>query len=209
MKDTAYHPLEGSIAARSIAHLATLPDGTWLHTRDLAAAINAPTSSMTPSLQAAVDHGALLTRQEGGRFLEWALPAARDAFDADERRGGKPVQRIVSAKAAPPAGTPGPSSVFEVGGAAPPSGGFKGWLARKGEASAEGRPTRKPRAVTPVLATAPPPLATPSVVCAVFNSGELLIEAPGQQPLRLAPEQTRDLLRWLRTFQPVDLEATA
>lgn len=217
MPQPPYQPAQGSTAARAIAHLATLPDGTWLRTRDLADAIGAPASGMMPNLQRAIDHGALQSRQaQGSRFLEWALPAALDAFEADERRGGRPVQRTVPAAAASPAGKPGPASVFELSGAPPTAANGLGWKQPKARAKAKtpGRPPRKPRkprqAATPQAlalvapASPAPPPADPSVVCAVFNTGELLIEARGQQPLRLAREQTRELLAWLRSFQPVE-----
>ena len=41
-------------------------------------------------------------------------------------------------------------------------------------------------------------MAPPSVEIAVFNTGALLIEAQGQPPLRLSPDQARDLMAFLR-----------
>jgi hypothetical protein len=92
---------------------------------------------------------------------------------------------------------------------APPSG-FKGWLQRKGEASAEGRaktakPTkpakrRAPRetlvgGAAPALQQVARPI--PSLSCALYNTGELVIEAFEKQPLRLNRNEVRELVDYL------------
>ena len=100
----------------------------------------------------------------------------------------------------------------------PRAGGFKGWLERKGQASAEGRakPTRKPLpATTPpaparrsgramsktktVSAVVPVPsqaLDPSDIECGLFTSGGISIECDGQV-LKLNPQRTRKLLDWL------------
>ncbi len=45
-------------------------------------------------------------------------------------------------------------------------------------------------------AEVPAPLA-----CAIFNTGELLIEVPGHPPLRLSPAHAGELIQYLRTIQ--------
>lgn len=92
--------------------------------------------------------------------------------------------------------------------------GFKGWLKRRGEASAEGRAPRKAKASRKAAAAAPPaprpkqrlarppvtavavPVEAPPVTCGLFSTGELVIEAGGQQ-MRLQRDQARALLAWL------------
>lgn len=78
--------------------------------------------------------------------------------------------------------------------------GFKAWLRKKGEDSAEGRPPRKPRAVAappvPAVVQEPEPAALPSMACGLMSTGELVIEAGGQQ-LRLDRGQVRVLVDYL------------
>lgn len=70
-------------------------------------------------------------------------------------------------------------------------------------------PPKKARAAPPApLAPALPAVVTPAspaapaLSVAVFNTGELLLEVPGQSALRLDGRQTADLLRWLQRVQP-------
>lgn len=94
--------------------------------------------------------------------------------------------------------------VFSVASAAPTARptGFKGWLQRKGEASAEGRAPRKPKtpaALTPLPALpALPEVQAPAPLCVgLFNTGKLRIEAPGQPSLELDKPQVQALFAYL------------
>lgn len=112
---TTYTPRPGSVAERAIAHLKTHPPGTIVETAQLASSIDAPCNGMNSNLGLAVRAGVLKLHKikggaNGARTNAYSLPKI-DPFDADEARGGKPVQRIVDAEAtaAPRAGV---SSVF-------------------------------------------------------------------------------------------------
>lgn len=97
----------------------------------------------------------------------------------------------------------GRGNVFSVASAAPTARptGFKGWLQRKGEASAEGRAPRKPKtpaaaALTPLPAL--PEVQAPAPLCVgLFNTGKLRIEAPGQPSLELDKPQVQALFAYL------------
>lgn len=91
-------------------------------------------------------------------------------------------------------------------------GGFKGWLKRNGEESAEGRAKPRKRAasvlkqrVSKALAKPKAPSTAPSLVhapiepnicCGLFSNRDLQIEAGGQQ-MRLDRAQTRHLVEYL------------
>lgn len=78
--------------------------------------------------------------------------------------------------------------------------GFREWLQRKGEPSAEGRQLkRRPppsQSVTPSTPAAPLIDTPPAVTCGLFNTGDLVIEAGGQV-MRLARSQVRELVAYL------------
>lgn len=61
---------------------------------------------------------------------------------------------------------------------------------------------RPPPSAAPLNWKAPPAPAAPSIACAWFNTGELLLEPPGQPALRLSAQQSAELLRWLQRVQP-------
>jgi hypothetical protein len=103
-------------------------------------------------------------------------------------------------------------------------GGFKGWLRRKGQESAEGRAPRKadvakimpaksskaPRAAKPApvesvtnsSAAAAPLDAATDIECGLFSSGEISIAAGGQS-IRISAANTRRLLAWLSKVDQV------
>lgn len=99
---------------------------------------------------------------------------------------------------------------------AAPTGGFKGWLQRKGEADASGRAPRakrgrKPGRSTPATAAAPahaelvplpkaPP--QPDLKLGLFSDGSLELQADGQV-LRLDAARTRRLIDSLLRFDAV------
>lgn len=91
-------------------------------------------------------------------------------------------------------------------------GGFKGWLEKKGQPSAEGRSWQKKGKKPAVRAGgsegAVVPVAMPAVKCGLFNDGELRIEVPGQPELRLVKPQARQLVDYLDMIRGA-LEASA
>lgn len=182
---STYVPTPGSVAARAIDHLATLPAGTWLSSADLAGSIGIAAENLRPSIAIAVTRGVMQRRMVSPRRAEYTLVPS-DPFDRDDLRGGKPLQRVVPAGAAAPLPKPGPSSAFDTG---------LNWHA-----------PRKPRADLPAVAdpapAIPPVTASVAVVCAWFNTGDLLIEAQGQPPLRLDCAQAHELFRWLGSVVP-------
>jgi hypothetical protein len=210
----SYTPRAGSIAASVIEHLLGKPKGTALTAAELCGFLNQPTSIGLGSFLAhPVKHGILsVERRDGDGVLVYSLGKPRDPVDADEERGGKPEQRIVKAKSMAMTAAPGPTSVFDQGAGTPPPSGFKGWLKRQAEEPApaprtkpparhvrtnDGAVRRIPQAIVPRVEQTSLP---PDICCAMFNTGDLLIEAPGQQPLRLNARQCADLVGYLQRF---------
>ncbi|MGC4075451.1 MAG: hypothetical protein QM702_00135 [Rubrivivax sp.] len=70
---------------------------------------------------------------------------------------------------------------------------------------AKPRRGRPPKAALAVPPTVIPPQQAPhaGIACALFNTGELLVELEGGKSLRLSRGQTAELLQWLdRTINP-------
>lgn len=217
-----YAPKPGSVAARALEHVLGFPIGTEVSGSDICAAIgHDKAAGISPFLDTAVTHGLLACRKDAAtRQLFYSLGAPRDVFDADERRGGKPLQRTVKASDKPLKAAPGPSSVFDTGTGTPPPSGFKGWLKREAEkpdsepaAAPAPKPTVKPPAVKVrrkdgSVQRIPRPLEPrlerthtgPGIACAMFNTGDLVIEVPGQPSLRLSAMQSADLVGYLQRF---------
>jgi hypothetical protein len=105
-------PKPGSVADRAITYLQSQQaGGAEVSSAALAEAIGAPLGSIVPCLQPALDAGLVHARQKGGHARSpkfWSLvskienrawvPKPAGAHDDD----GKPIQRIVPAKGAPP-----------------------------------------------------------------------------------------------------------
>ena len=76
---TTYTTREGSVPARLITHLQTLPAGTCLEPRDIAAALDMPRNNVQPCLLSLVKAGVLVREKEGYR-----LASAGDNHSADQ-----------------------------------------------------------------------------------------------------------------------------
>lgn len=115
-----------------------------------------------------------------------------------------------------PVGKDGITKIYQLAptGAAPvqKAGGFKGWLEKKGQQTAEGRSWQKKGKTPQVRAGgsegAVVPVAMPAIRCGLFNDGELRIEAAGQPELRLVKSQARQLVDYLDMIRGA-LEASA
>jgi hypothetical protein len=207
----SYAPAAGTIAGRIIEHMRRSTIGTHFTPQELADAAQCAAGSMSTYLATALRHKLVARIALGGGRTAFALLPG-DAFEADEARGGRPQQTHVDAAAAPAMGKVGPASVFELGGVgAPPPADtmpaetpFKRWLEKRGEPSAEGPPRRRraPSTSTAVIerivVETPPELS-----CALFNTGDLVLEIPGTQPLRLSARQAADLVRYLKRAHPL------
>lgn len=96
-------PKPGTVAGRVIDYLQTLPRGMELSSSALAEACGVPIGSVTPCLQPALDAGAVRARQRGGHArspIFWSLVDHNTATPAQD--DGKPTQRTIPARGAPP-----------------------------------------------------------------------------------------------------------
>lgn len=199
-----YKPTPGSKTAQALEHLQAQPGGTKLTCADFVATFGWDSSNVKNYLKSLLDHGIVVAEQVGDTRKQcYQLPVAgkppADAFEADERRGGQPLQRIVPATQAPKPSARSPASVFHQAGAQAPASAV--WKAAKSGKPAAPKRTSAPQQLTTVVATRPTE-REPRIACAVFNTGEMLLELPGQPPLRLDRDQSADLLRWLQKVQP-------
>ena len=117
--------------------------------------------------------------------------------------GGKPSTYSLTANAKERAQPPAPTAPETTGAMK----GFKAWLTKAGETSAEGRapratragpatvPARSAAASPAPVAAAAPPAEVVTLRYAMFNDGTLRIEA-GDASLTLPPEQARELLAY-------------
>lgn len=189
-----YTPQPGTIPARVLAHLQTLPAGAELASAPLGEAIGTNTTpDFGPLLAAAVMHGAIVKRMDG-RLAYWSLgtgvPLAADPDDA------KPARRTVSAAPSTPAGpAPGPA---------------------QGQAAARPKPTRTlpVRAAAGRAALVPTPAVAKAVAAqpgalrvGVWSDGQVQIELSGQTMLLPHPE-ARQLCRFLLQLAPDDMLPT-
>jgi hypothetical protein len=207
-----FKPSQGSKQEQALQHLQAQPSGTKLSCADFVATFGWDSSNVKNYLQSLIRHDLVVaepmadSRKQCYRLAVQGKPPA-DAFEADERRGGQPLQRIVPAAQAPRPATRSPASVFHQAGPQAPASAV--WKAAKTDkrSSAPKRATT-PQQLTAVVATR----ATerePRIACAVFNTGEMLLELPGKPPLRLDRDQCADLLRWLQKVQPTIHTETA
>lgn len=194
-----YTPKPGSVAAKVVEHMLGQPLGTVFTSKEICEALDLQSSNLKNYIVPLISHDIVRAISDGTRSLSYELGQRVDPFDADAANGGKPQRRHVKAGSTPPVKT-GPSSVFELGGPSPPSG-FKGWLARKAEAETTPPQKRERRAIVAAPVRQEVTLqSTAELACAMFNTGDLLIEAPGQPILRLNSRQCADLIGYLQRF---------
>jgi hypothetical protein len=89
-------PNPASVPSRALRYLETLPSGAEISNAKLAEAIGSDPSAMPSCMALHVKNGLVIRRQKGGHPrspIFWSLPPDDD---------GKPVQRVVAAKDAPP-----------------------------------------------------------------------------------------------------------
>ena len=140
-------------------------------------------------------------------------PAARSVFDG---HGALASMQGVAAKARPtPAAKPRPAGK-----------GTRVYTAKKGKPAVA---TPRPRPAAPkvkaqrvpfAMAVAPAPIASiapsaiapppppPPLACALFNTGDLVIEAPDQPALRLTRPQARELVNYLQHIEAALQQST-
>lgn len=101
-----YIPQPGTLAARAIAHFASLPVDAQLTNGVLAESLAVDPNSLTPCLQAPMRHG-LLERFKADGHIFWrrghaaAAPAAETADD-DSEEGDDSIARVIAAADAAP-----------------------------------------------------------------------------------------------------------
>lgn len=195
MSEASYTPRPGSKAEAAAIALQAAAGGE-LSTADLADEIDVESGTLHAVLSVPIKWGYLARERRDG-ITWWRMgdgtPAAAAAADGEpEAPPAEPPRRASRVKAVAPRMQPYQRRAQSTKRAAP---------------AKTARPKPKPRAAL-VTVVSPPPSATaplaaaPSLSCAVFNTGELLLEVPGQAPLRLDGRQTADLLRWLQRVQP-------
>lgn len=200
---SGYVPQAGTVPAKVLAYLRTLPEGAEVATVPLLEAIRcspADSKSMCGYMATAVAHGAVRKRRqfEDRRSLVWSLgdgrpvPVARDADD-------EPAANEPAAPAAPFA----LDAVWSPEPPPPPSKPAKAPRQKPARAAAaaasSGVATAKAPAVArPVLhavaAAAPSP--APGLRMALWTTGELMVELQGEEFMFTA-QQTADLARYL------------
>jgi hypothetical protein len=113
----SYTPLPGSVPARAVAHLNTLPEGTELCTAELAEAIGHAPSSVNACLDLARRHGVLMVRLGQGNGprppLMWRLGTALDQLqaaqaNAAEKKTQQQEHEAEKAQDVKPSATPTP-----------------------------------------------------------------------------------------------------
>lgn len=179
---SAYTPRPGSVAERAFLELQARGPRAGAA---LADAIDCETPNLAPCLLAAVKHGYIeRTRRDG---LYWY--ACGDGTPPHDLDDDEPVvQRIVRAPP-PPRAAVAPAT-------APKSKRRAGAVTVR---SPNDPPPRAARTRTSDAVTIDA-AAVAELSCAVFNTGDLLIEAPGQSCLRLNARQCADLVAYLQRF---------
>lgn len=126
MSARPYKPEAGGLPARALAHLRSLPAGTWLSSAVLADAVGHGTDSVARNmaifLKGAVAAG-LIQRRKQGNLLSWALGTGKPPPppDQDDTERDAEEERARSAeRAPPPPPDPALGSVFTIGQAANP-----------------------------------------------------------------------------------------
>jgi hypothetical protein len=177
----AYQPQPGSVAARALAHLASLGDGAEVSTSQLAEALNCSSGILSACLATAIKYGVVKSRRNPGTRLQlfslmraapgadlmaaWttAPAASSEVIDpVDEEEMADAVAACVPAEP-PAAPMPGPTVEH------PPSPG-------------------------PVEMFQPEP---PAFLCAIWSDGRLELQRNGQALLLLTADETRTLVEYI------------
>lgn len=210
MTAATYTPQPGTIPARAVAFLQTLPPGTEMQSGPLADALGVGISGFGSWLDYAVRNGAISCVKREGR-LYWSLgrgERARSESVDEEPDDAPPVQRTVKAQ-------PGSISLTDVpawpgldidAGSAlapkiaplPASKASKGQRQRAKTATAtppacQDSNAKPVRAITPYQRTAGPQ----TMRVALWSDGQLQIQRGDFELILLAPEETKQLVHYL------------
>lgn len=178
---------EGSVARRAIDCLAGLPEGAELACGELVEHLGIGSKSLLPCLKSAIRAGEIRVNMANPRKHLYSVPAPgapRRAASVFDLAGTAAVEANARSDAPPRATRKANGKAQAKALGATPTAELS-WRTRATPA-----PTRT---VQPAPAGDPP-----SLDCALFHSGALLIEAPGAAPLRLSREQARDLVAYLQ-----------
>lgn len=211
-------PRVGSVAAFSIDHLRSLGLHAEASASVIADAIDSDTTTVASCLAPYVKAGVLAVRREG-RFVFFSVRATGTRVPAEP--DDDPPRRKAESQSAP---NPAGSSIFATAAAVPhpttwsapkkaakkqpipaaPKSKWKGKVAPKAipKKSRRSKPKHRPAVARQLLTVQTPPAISVepkphALGVALFNTGDLVLEAPGAAPLRLNRAQTQDLLAYL------------
>ena len=173
-----YDPTPGSIPARAISHLRSLPSGTWLAGAELASAIGLD-DSILPYIQAPLKHGLIASRKDphNRRLALYCLGDGKPPIRPEDLTPDEPLEPAHAPQ------RPVPVSAFDAARI----------VARAEPATSAPEPAverRFKRQATTV----------PAFRAGLWTDGTLVIEAQGSR-LVLVPEQVtelRQLIAWSR-----------
>lgn len=187
---TTYVPQAGTIPAKVIAHLQTLPPGAELSTAMVLEAIGQPAGwhGLTACLKTAVDHGVISKRQDRGGWMMWGLVDPAAAKPAAHAGQGVDIDRA-HAKPSPLA------DHTAIDDSAP---GYRPRPKTSEESQVIGSATSDPDLLDVVDAE--------FVEVAISNTGRLLIST-GIQQIALSPEQTQKVFQYLDEQRGIEWEA--
>ena len=173
-----YDPTPGSIPARAISHLRSLPAGSWISGAELAVAIGLD-DQISPYIQAPLKHGLIVSRKDPNntRLAQYCLGDGTPPIKAEDMTPDEPLEPR------PTADRPIPVSAFDAAKI----------IARTEQPAPAAEPAverRFKRQATTV----------PAFRAGLWTDGMLVIEAQGTR-LVLVPEQVtelRQLIAWSR-----------
>lgn len=169
-----YEPIPGSYPAKAIAHLRSLPPGTWVPSAVLAEAIGLDDGKVQPYLMTAVKGGALIKRRckDNVQLGEWSLG------DGVPDPGPPPDEPLEPTEKPQ---RPVPTSAFDVER-----------IVARAKASSTSEPEVERRFKRAGTST------VPEFRAGLFTDGTLVIEAQGQRMVLVADHvaQLRQLVAW-------------
>lgn len=207
---TTYVPQAGTIPAKVIAHLQTLPPGAELSTAMVLEAIGQPAGwhGLTACLKTAVDHGVISKRQDRGGWMMWGLVDPAAAKPAAHAGQGVDIDRVRA--------KPTPLSKQDIEGLDPET---RAWLSRGTD---DLKPATESASTEPAGAADEADLnalepgniieirrkqhESEAFECALTNNGRLLIQ-DGDARIALSPDKAQALMAYLDEQRGIEWEA--
>ena len=214
-----------TLQARAIEILTALPTGGTITVSQLAVEIGRAPMNSRRLLSRLVSKGIALEHRGGSKLGYSLIEETPREANAETEMGDGPMQTRVAARDAAPIEKRGPSSVFDLAttpiastarstrnkvdaAPAPVASSAAAGLSWKAPAStsiavsARGATSSITRSAASISRSTPvaTPLEPPSISCALFNTGELLIETATDR-LRLTNPQARALVDYLERLR--------